>query len=191
VWWLVARRRRRRRWFRAGAWGSRRPRLSCASQFWGRKASAKAKIKYLGEGEVWSRWDWPWSRMRFIAGDQATLSRPGLTPTLSDQLSLRVCSCAPCIETVYDAIYAKWTRALSRRLKLSCASQFWGRKASAKAGEGLRANPRSARDCVAGAPRVKRLEVLCTPKWNDFEFSLIKTTKLVVETRSCTWAKRI
>jgi len=35
------------------------------------------------------------------------------------------------------------------------------------------------------------LKVLCTPKWNDFEFPVIKTTKLVVETRSCTWAKRI
>jgi len=35
------------------------------------------------------------------------------------------------------------------------------------------------------------LKVLCTPKWNDFEFPLIKTTKLLVEPRSCTWAKRI
>jgi len=35
------------------------------------------------------------------------------------------------------------------------------------------------------------LKVLCAPKWNDFEFPIIKTTKLLVETRSGTWAKRI
>jgi len=35
------------------------------------------------------------------------------------------------------------------------------------------------------------LKVLCTSKWFDFEIPLIKTTKLLVETRSCTWAKRI
>jgi len=34
------------------------------------------------------------------------------------------------------------------------------------------------------------LKVLCAPKWNDFEFPIIKTTKLLVETRSGTWAKR-
>jgi len=35
------------------------------------------------------------------------------------------------------------------------------------------------------------LKVPCAPKWNDFEFPIIKTTKLWVETRSGTWAKRI
>jgi len=35
------------------------------------------------------------------------------------------------------------------------------------------------------------LKVPCAPKWFDVEFPLIKTTKLLVKTRSCTWAKRI
>jgi len=35
------------------------------------------------------------------------------------------------------------------------------------------------------------LEVLCAPKWFDYEFPTIKTTKLLVETRSGTWAKQI
>jgi len=35
------------------------------------------------------------------------------------------------------------------------------------------------------------LKVPCTPKWFDFEFPLLKTTKLWVETRSCTWTTRI
>jgi len=32
----------------------------------------------------------------------------------------------------------------------------------------------------------RRVEVPCAPKWFDFEFPIIKTTKLVVETRPCT-----
>jgi len=35
------------------------------------------------------------------------------------------------------------------------------------------------------------LKVPCAPKWNDFEFPIIKTTKPLVKTRSCTGAKRI
>ena len=35
------------------------------------------------------------------------------------------------------------------------------------------------------------LKVPCAPKWFDFEIPPIKTTNLLVETRSCTWAKRI
>ena len=35
------------------------------------------------------------------------------------------------------------------------------------------------------------LKLPCAPKWNDFEFPIIKTTKVLVETRSGTWAKRI
>jgi len=34
------------------------------------------------------------------------------------------------------------------------------------------------------------LIVPCAPKWLDFEFSLLKTTTLWVEIRSCTWAGR-
>ena len=44
---------------------------------------------------------------------------------------------------------------------------------------------------VPCAPNWLGLKVLCAPKWNDFEFPIIKTTKLLVETRSGTWAKRI
>jgi len=41
--------------------------------------------------------------------------------------------------------------------------------------------------------RRKQIEskVSCTPNWFEFEFPLIKTTKLWVETRLRTWAKRI
>jgi len=49
--------------------------------------------------------------------------------------------------------------------------------------------------CVHSRPSPRHLrsllKVLCAPKWNDFEFPIIKTTKLLVETRSGTWAKRI
>ena len=42
-----------------------------------------------------------------------------------------------------------------------------------------------------GPLRQLGLRVPCALKWNDFEFPIIKTTKLLVETRSCTWARRI
>jgi len=38
---------------------------------------------------------------------------------------------------------------------------------------------------------INLLKVPCAPKWNGFEFPIIKTTKLLVETRAGTWAKRI
>ena len=35
------------------------------------------------------------------------------------------------------------------------------------------------------------LKVPCAPKWFDFEFPIIKPTNLLVETRTCTGAKRV
>jgi len=35
------------------------------------------------------------------------------------------------------------------------------------------------------------LKVPYAPKWFDFEFPILQTTKLFVETCSCTWAKRV
>jgi len=38
---------------------------------------------------------------------------------------------------------------------------------------------------------LRTLKVPCAPKWFDSEFSMFKTTKLLAEARSGTWAKRI
>jgi len=37
----------------------------------------------------------------------------------------------------------------------------------------------------------RNLKLPCAPKWFDFKFPLIKTTKLLVKTHSCKWAKQI
>jgi len=51
---------------------------------------------------------------------------------------------------------------------------------------------RSRRDLQEQGQHTKRmLKVPRAPKWFDFEFPIIKTKKLLVETRSGTWAKRI
>ena len=45
--------------------------------------------------------------------------------------------------------------------------------------------------CQVYSERDTPLKVPCAPKCIDFELPIIKTTKLLVETRSCTGAKRI
>jgi len=44
-------------------------------------------------------------RCGLLRGTRPRVSRPGLTPTLSDQLPVRVCVCALCILAVYECIY--------------------------------------------------------------------------------------